>query len=402
MSSQSLSSRLRALENSCKQTLRQIQTLSNWAQKPGSDGTSRSDLADEIHQLLKEQEDSLEILRQELDETPVSFGGGWVGGGSVLRHDNEEDQERERNSTAVARLGEDLKSAHRAFRQAQLKSKRSEDAARQKERDELFARRGTDSETRVSTRRQGQGPLTQDELAINAANDVTASLQRMHRLMEGNLQQSEYAQQVLTESSEALAGLSENYSGVDGMLKSSRSLASQLFRSNKSDTWYLTTAFYMICATVAWLVFRRILYGPLWWLVYQPFRWIWWICATTLSSVGIFGGTKQTVSAVSSQREVTSGFNAQGRPTFQPGAFRWMEVKAKGAGWGGPAQPPKQDDSMVEQIGKMAAESREDAGSGGTNIDDISNEERRQQEEMPRNPKKRMMEQEDTRVRDEL
>lgn len=58
-------------------------------------------------------------------------------------------------------------------------------------------------------------------------------------------------------------------------------------------------------------------------------------------------------------------------------------------------------DSMVEQIGKMAEESNHPAqkqGSGnsaqdqGTNVDDISPEERKAQEARPRNTKKRMYE----------
>lgn len=54
-------------------------------------------------------------------------------------------------------------------------------------------------------------------------------------------------------------------------------------------------------------------------------------------------------------------------------------------------------ESMVEQIGKMAEESTKEqhpevSKKEETNVDDISPEERERQEEMPRNPKKRMYE----------
>jgi protein transport protein SEC20 len=58
-------------------------------------------------------------------------------------------------------------------------------------------------------------------------------------------------------------------------------------------------------------------------------------------------------------------------------------------------------ESLVEHIGKMTDESNQPAqqgsddsaqGQGTTNVDDISPEERKRQENLPRNPKKRMYE----------
>lgn len=77
-----------------------------------------------------------------------------------------------------------------------------------------------------------------------------------------------------------------------------------------------------------------------------------------------------------------------------------------------PPRPTTSITTMVDKIGEMAERIRdqvnqndgvpEDEESGkGTNIDDISDEERARQEAQPRNPKKRMWE-EDVRSRDEL
>jgi hypothetical protein len=260
----------------------------------------------------------------------------------------------------------------------------------------LFANRSADVETLPPARRKGQEKLTQDELALNASSDVTAALRRTHNLLQGNLQQSQYAQQTLDESTVALSSLGESYAGLGDMLKNSRGLVGQLLRSQKSDTWYLETAFYILCATIVWLVFRRIVYGPAWWLVWQPLRWSWWFFTSMLAGVGSIGGQKADTSP--GMRSISPGLNSKGFPTLQPGRpAPSMMVGAKGGGWDRPQEPPAHSngESIVEQIGKMAQQSQEgvipdEAGSVDT-------------AEYAPNTKKRMMEVEPSaQVRDEL
>ena len=416
MSSQSLSSRLQALSDSYKQTLDLIQRLQKLPANPGSvspDADPRIELASEIRQSLQEQDDTLEIVRQEVDDGMAEngpVGGRWVGGGSVTRRrDSEREQERERNAATVARLGEDLKAygvqsyqvgyadmlcrARVAFRRAQLQAKRNADTAKRKEREMLFANRSADAENLPPARRKGQEKLTQDELALNASSDVTAALRRTHDLLQGNLQQSQYAQQTLDESTGALNSLGESYAGLGDMLKNSRGLVGQLLRSQKSDTWYLETAFFILCATIAWLVFRRIVYGPAWWLVWQPLRWGWWFFTSMLAGMGIVGGQKAVTSP--GAQSMASGLNSNGVPTFPAGRpARSMMVGGKGGGWDRPQEPPAQE-SMVEQIGKIAQQSQE-----GTLP---SEAEREGSAGAARNTKKRMMEVEPpVQSRDEL
>lgn len=102
----------------------------------------------------------------------------------------------------------------------------------------------------------------------------------------------------------------------------------------------------------------------------------------------------------------TPGVNAQGIPTNPPNMqFRSVHLPAKGGGWdyAPPAQqeaPHSKSETMVEKVGRMMDEAAEggaggeerDGGEGGTNVDDISPEERSRQDQQPRNPKKRMME----------
>ena len=382
--SRTLTHRLQSLQSSYKATLNLISELQTL---PASTSESqRLELASEIHDTLKEQEDTLDLLRQELDDIPFS---------NTTRRSSQT-TDHERNADLIARLTEDLKSARGKFRRAQLSAKRSADSAKRKEREQLFKRsaatatdeNGLATSTAQPTRRQGP-QLTQEELARQASEDVTRALRRTHNLMQSNLSQSQFAQQTLDESQDALKGLGDSYGGTTDLLKSSRSLVGQLVRSNKSDTWYLQTAFYMLAITICWLVFRRILYGPLWWLVWQPLKLLWYMTFMALGGMGL-GATDTAASSIASVRSA-SGVNARGIPTNPPNMqFRSVQLPGKGGGgWdGGPGPQAQQEQkqqepqTMVEEVGQMMH---------GTNVDDIS-EEREGQAGQPRNPKKRMME----------
>jgi protein transport protein SEC20 len=398
MGPQSLGARLQALADTYRATLNLIHQLQKLPFDANSTDTSpQADLASEIHESLKEQEDTLELLRQEADESHYSTTNSrWVGGGSVRRRrDSERESEHERNAATIARLSEDLKSARGAFRRAQLQASRNAKGARQRDRELLFANRGGDPELSVPGRRKGMEKLTQEELALNASSDVTAALRRTHDLMQGNLQQSQFAQQTLDESSAALASLGESYGGVGDLLKGSKGLVGQLLKSQKSDTWYLETAFMILAVTISWLVFRRLLYGPLWWFVWQPLKGLWWLATVALNLIGLAGAVKPSSVAVSSSVANSPGLNANGVPTLVQGMPpRSMYVGGKGGGWDGPSEPPRDDDSMVEKIGIMAEKIQDGMDHAGIEPDDISDEEASRQEEQPRNTKKRMWEEE--------
>jgi hypothetical protein len=373
----SLSRRLQSLYEQYKVTLNLIAQLQSFP--PTSPDADRLDLASQIHDSLKEQEDTLALLREELDSDDTYP--------SSRRRSTSKDTESSRSADLVARLTEDLKSARAKFRRAQLQAKKNADDAKRKEREALFKRKdGEDPPSRSNSRlgQRGQDKLTQDELARNATEDVTRALRRAHDLLSANLSQSQFAQQTLDESQDALRGLGESYGGMDDLLKSSKGLVRQLVSSNKSDSWYLQTAFYLMAITLVWLVFRRLFYGPLWWLVFMPLKIGW-------KSTGLLlgGGPLVPASAVASSSATR---NRGGVPTNPSGVvFKSMELPAKGGGWGGRARPgesPEQaEESMVEKVGKMI----DDAQERRIDIDNLSEEEQRIQAQQPRNTKKRMM-----------
>ncbi|RMZ87024.1 hypothetical protein DV736_g5746, partial [Chaetothyriales sp. CBS 134916] len=395
----SLNHRLRSLQAAHKATLALIEQLQSF--DPLLPDSDRLDLSSQIHDSLKEQEDTLALLRQELD------GDDIINTSASHRRllDNSAPSEREHNADLEARLAEDLKTARGRFRRAQLQAKKRADDAKRKEREALFRRKDPAVDDgshprRPGSRRGTQAPpaqerLTADELARNASDDVTRALTRAHDLLSANLAQSQFAQQTLDESQSALKALSESYGGTTDLLKASRGLVGQLVRSNKSDTWYLQTAFYLIAITIAWLVFRRWLYGPLWWLVFLPLKLGWKGTALLIGSGGV-GGRGGAIVTMASAATTTRGPTTRtGFPLNPSGVvFKSIPLPAKGGGWGGPAHPPNQpppsvsQETMVDKVGKMVDESQ----TATFDIDNLSDEERRRQEEQARNPLKRMME----------
>ena len=501
----SLISRLNSLTAAHRQTqslIQRLQKLSSPSPIPEEDELydpdARLEIASDIQSSLKDQEDELEILRLDVEDLiPTGSNGSavgnagsrWVGGAAAAaaagtgrpKRDNERDNEKERIAAQVYKLSEDLKSARHSFRRAQLDAKRYADAQRAQERAELFApppplvssdteatANGTTTPpSRPASRatrhtQQTHKHLTQDDLTLAASTDVTNALRRTHDLLQSSVEQSQFASETLATSTAALASLSEKYSSLDTVLASSRSLVSSLIRSQKSDTWYLETAFWLCVGTLGWLIFRRWIYGPMWWLVWLPLKWMWWAMAGIASSPPS-AASSVSISKIMPTTPATVSTGWMGIPTNEPGegGCRHMHLPGKGGGWGrrsavdsssasssvagqSSATPMTVADSssasvaeessatpMIDKIGEMAERVREqmvghgdadvpedDEGDGGTekekeetNVDDITAEERERQENIPRNPKKRMWEEQDLskqrqgdegRVRDEL
>ena len=79
------------------------------------------------------------------------------------------------------------------FRNAQLQAKRNVEIAKRKERELLLSR----SQSASQRQQQASERLTQDDLVLNASNDVTAALRRTHLLMQAELSRSQFAQETL-------------------------------------------------------------------------------------------------------------------------------------------------------------------------------------------------------------
>lgn len=167
-------------------------------------------------------------------------------------------------------------------------------------------------------------------------------------------------------------------------------------------------------STIAWLVFRRLLYGPGWWFLYLPARLIWslsiflvQVSFGALAALVGLGGRANQSSALSAVSESISTSlivqpSATGRiPKFHP-EMSAPTIAVGGGGAGAKDQqnnPSRAAGILTEQVGKMTEESRESkkhdkeavtndapqAEGQGTVLRERNNDE-------PPNPKKRMWE----------
>lgn len=388
-----LSQRLQAQADTYKETLALIQELKTFSATDGTGDERRLELATDIHERLKEHEDTLEILAQEVQDENIPTKKR-----SIPSPRPDRENERERNADLLARLQEDLKSARASFRRAQLQAKRESEMIRRKDREQLFADRKASADQGDSRRRTKHEKLTQDEIALRSAEDVTQALRRVHNQLEGELAQSQFAQQTLNESQAALMGLSESYTGTTDLLKSSRGLVNQLVRSSKSDSWYLRSAWWMLVATIVWLFYRRIVYGPSLLLIYYPLRLIWF----TLNSIGatILGKSSSELGNLAPPKPSLSvSMPIAGMPrqsSMRPPLS--IELPAKGAGWNRPReQQQDQTESLVEEIDRITGVS----SNGAQESEQVTQDE----QDSGRNTLKRMMEvdvEPSARARDEL
>ncbi|TGO34937.1 hypothetical protein BHYA_0176g00190 [Botrytis hyacinthi] len=301
MSFETLSERLAALQESNRQARELIERLATIKFEPGSialDGDDDNvllELSAEIAQVLKEQDEDFERLQEDVLSMPTGGPNSELG------------RQRKMLDEAVEKNIKEVESCYSAFRKAEVTARKTLKAAQVWERQHLFqpslnlssGRSTPNSMERPIARPKSE--LSKEDKTVNAASDVTLALRRTHEMMAGELEKSQFANDTLKQSTEALAQLNETYSTLDSLLSSSRNLLGTLLRSQKSDTWYLETAFYVLACTIAWLVFRRLFYGPLWWLVYAPLKLIFYSLFSIFGIMGSKGG-----SAVESSMSISS------------------------------------------------------------------------------------------------
>ncbi|KAF2970173.1 hypothetical protein GQX73_g3410 [Xylaria multiplex] len=401
-----LQDRLNVLQDATDQLKELIHRLANFDFQPGSvplgaaaDDNVGSELSLEINQVLREQEEELELLQEEIIDIRPGKSSG------ALQHD------KDRLNDGAERLGRELQLCRKSFRKAQITAKHNLQLARRQERELLYAsfsspRSGASSPgsaagATLAPRRRQQltSEMSKEEQMISASHDVTQSMRRTHDLMTAELVKSDFAHNTLKESTEALAQLSENYSSLDTMLSSSRALLGTLLKSQKTDTWYLQSAFYLLVVTIGWLIFRRLLWGPTWWLVWLPLKLLFRTAIGVSNTVGLRGSQTQSESETASvgSSPQQAYMNNRDVPTIQVGT---PPVES---------QVVEPDRSMIEEVGKIIDESQDGAPAPGDDSGEETVLRDRKAEEIP-NPKKRMMEEEhvdapttsDRDVKDEL
>ncbi|KAL7946355.1 hypothetical protein V8C42DRAFT_320350 [Trichoderma barbatum] len=378
MSLEGLQERLAALQETTAQLRELIDRLSNVEFEPGSvplnieeEGSVSGELSAEAGLMLKTGLEDQQLL---FEEAKYLRRGG---------------HEKERLEDGIERVGSELASYRSTLRKARLSAKKNLERARRLERElmvQSFAEPisetttsagGSTEESQAATRptrhnyssqnRHLQSSISEeDRQTVGASSNVTNALRRTHALIAAELTKSEFAKQTLTESSAALRKLDESYTSLDGMLASSRDLLGTLLKSQKSDTWYLQTALYMLMVTAAWLVFRRLLYGPMWWLVWLPLRIMFGVGTKAGSAVLHSRGPEQSGKAgVVIDGEIrVEGLPDESLPTAVVG--RESKVVKEG-----------DDETLVEKVGKIvdAVHEADELGSIPGELEDDHGEE---------------------------
>ncbi|KAF2857419.1 hypothetical protein K470DRAFT_260824, partial [Piedraia hortae CBS 480.64] len=361
--------RISQLQESLKGANALIKRLSKLQFQEGSADadTERVELGEDIHESLKALEEEYDLLRQDIEDlkppVPVDY--------SAKRRESDRQRKDLRLSIQCTRFGEELSHSRNRFRSAQLSAKRASDKAKSKERDAAFValRSSTPNEQAAgdlfSTRRpkKEQKPLSKAEAEAQASTDVTAALRRTHALLSTELSRSRFAQETFEESSAALQQLGDTYTDLSSALDKSKDILSTLLRSQKSDTWYLETAFYILLATLCWLFFRRILYGPffklplflwrltylfIWWLFIKPFL-LFLTLTGVLTKAGTTTSIAQSRAPLIVQPSASGGIpkiNMEDRERIQRGG-------GVPVGGGGAGAKLGKDGSLLDKIGNM-------------------------------------------------
>lgn len=260
-----------------------------------------------------------------------------------------------------------------SFRQAQLSARKRLAEAQRNERAVVVqscsppsptAEPSTDGPTSPRPQSPPQAPLRrtqasalseEDQQVVGASAEATRGLHRLRDNIEKALMLSNATHETLDESSAALAGLGESYTSLETMLSSSKQLVATLVRSRKSDTWYLQTSLYMLFVTLAWLVFRRWLYGPVWWIVWLPLRLVF------RTSVGVGNVMRPGEKAVEEQTGQGQGGSVEGLPDDSlPTAKVGQDARDS---------ENVDPDSMVEKVGRVIDEGETEGGTHSADKD---------------------------------
>ena len=119
-------------------------------------------------------------------------------------------------------------------------------------------RRQIPTETTLSTTTSSN-----DATLLTAASDVTIALKRTHALLEQELEKSTISLESLNNSTQTLRQLENRYGAFDVLLRGSKKLIIELERADKWDRWMIYGGLAMFGLTCLWIVYRRLLRGPL-------------------------------------------------------------------------------------------------------------------------------------------
>ncbi|KAK9451461.1 Sec20-domain-containing protein [Limtongia smithiae] len=220
------------------------QQISRLANLSTDDESVRAQLAAKIHGLLREADARAEtagVLLQNFKDDDSDMGPSSVS--------------RVALAGRLYEVRQDLKLDRSSYRKAQLTSREATLKSARHERELLFAK--TVPSSTASAPQQSVSSRT-----LHAAEDATASLRRTHQLLEAEIARSAISLDVLEESNTSLRKLTTQYTAFDAVLGTSRRVIAVLEQADKWDRIYMLAAIGLLLLVLAWIVWRRILKGP--------------------------------------------------------------------------------------------------------------------------------------------
>ncbi|KAG9242129.1 protein transport membrane glycoprotein-like protein Sec20 [Calycina marina] len=425
MSFAKISERLLMLQENNEQLRTLIDRLATITFQPGSipldddEDNVKTELISEITQTVIESKAEVEELQDRAERLKRLVGG-----------DEETDREREEVQRGVQRAVAELRELEIGSRKAQIEAKRNLQRARRQERNILLQNLQQVTSARnsgVSSPSAGVRSHTpqlvqmhsREDKVLNATNAVTQELRRAHEMMSQELSKSQYAQETLDASTYALEQLGETYSSLDTMLSASKNLLGTLLRSQKSDTWYLESSMYVLSITIGWLVFRRFIYGPAWWLLWMPTKAVLFLFYQAW--VGVFAAVGLVSSSSADIRENVAVAVGGGDSMIVAGSARatvtGTDAPVMGVSDTRRTDTHQEDNTFFKSVGRIVdgGQTDEAAKVEGDEAAQVEGDESTMTEETPkqeeaetqRNPKKRMWEEkeaqkEEQRKKDEL
>jgi hypothetical protein len=155
--------------------------------------------------------------------------------------------------------------------------------------------------------RQRHAPVSNDSSLLTAATDVTLALKRTHALLEQELEKSTLSLETLDHSSQTLRQLENKYDAFDGLLRGSKRLIIELESADKWDRWMIYGGLAMFGLTCLWIVYKRIVRGPL--------GLVMWVAGKALGSGSVSSRSKENAasipkSEVKTDKLMQTGFDA--------------------------------------------------------------------------------------------
>lgn len=190
----------------------------------------------------------------------------------VLVDDQRTERARRQLRVRVDTFRNTLDKLRNDARGAILVSKRTIDAQRQSQREELFGSPSSTSEKVLS----GNGKTKEDAL-MTATNNVTETLQRTMGLMQKELECSVLSTQLIESSTATLQSTAQTHDGLSLLLGSSRQLISALEKTDTLDRLLIMAALVFFCLVVLFILEQRVLQKgfriAFWWTRFVSMPW---------------------------------------------------------------------------------------------------------------------------------